>query len=495
MHLKSIGKKDVINYMDGITLNQAYEKYLEKHKGIFDYWYLLDMMRDLKEANLKYMAEFYKLLHKICKIITGYNNNGVQNKQIYKYPSDCSLQYKNLYLNISECKPYLDLLNKLKGIYDDFSSAIKKKNSNSKLATKLKKLTPQDGKEIAAVRGFKTYNISNTKCKFAPKKNTNPKKAVKSPLQSSNQLKGGQQETPPTRKPEIKEQSSPQPAPQSPQAPASNIQIDSPGSQGRSAGASDQLPKDGVKSQNSDDGQHNPEGNSDTTKKQADTSSVQDKSQETNPTTSENTDQENAQRSEIPDTGNKGDKLKVSEPISQDKQGHQPPEHKDPPKESGSELKDKVKELDNTPIDTDTQDGSNPEPKTKQDKTDTPTSTDTGTGGPGSEPGGGKGIQVRDSGSGVGDGPGREKIDQGSSDGGTKDTTRVQSGGPDGQISNGSQGGINTSQPGTSGGSGRVTGNQGPSSHQGGDTGSGSNGENRSPGGGINDKVGSGING
>ncbi|SCL85603.1 hypothetical protein PCHDK_000502100, partial [Plasmodium chabaudi adami] len=268
-------------------------------------------------------------------------------------------------------------------------------------------------------------------------------KPGKTSLQSSNQLKGGQQETPPAHKPETKQQSSPQ----LPQAPASNVQIESPGSQGRSDGASDPLPTQGVKPQNSDDGQNNPASNSGTPKNQPDIPSVQDKAQETNPTTPENTGQENAQRSDIADTGNKGDKLKASEPISQDKQGHQPSEHKDPPKESGSELKDKVKELDNTPIDTDTQDGSNPEPKTKQDKTDTgagntkdnpnigengekgsdgvtanqitdsksgiPSSetgngdsneggADLGTGGPGSETGGGKGSQVRDSGSGTG---------------------------------------------------------------------------------------------
>ncbi|SCL94925.1 CIR protein [Plasmodium chabaudi adami] len=361
VHLKSIDKKDVNNYMDGTTLNQAYKNYLEKHKGIFDYWDLFNIIGDLKEANLKYMAEFYKLLHKICKIITDYNNKS-EIKKIYKYPADCSLQYKNLYLNISECKPYLDLLNKLKGIYDDFSSAIKKKNSNSKLATKLKKLTPQDGKEMAAVRGFKTYNISNTKCKSLHKKKTQPKKA-------------GSPRLPPPPKEPLK-QNSPSPLSPSPQAPASNIQKDSTGSQGISGGTSDKLPTHGDKSQNSDDGQHNPAGNSETTKKQADIPSVQDKAQETNPTTLENTGQENVQRSDIPGTGNKGDKLKVSEPISQDKQDPQPSEDKDPPIKSGSELKDDVKDIDKPPIDTDTQDGSSNGSETKQDKIDTSKGTE-----------------------------------------------------------------------------------------------------------------------
>ncbi|SCM01238.1 CIR protein, partial [Plasmodium chabaudi adami] len=282
IHLESIGKKNVINYMDGTILNQAYEKHLKNHKVKLDHWVLFDMIKGLKEANLKYMSEFYKLLNLICKLITGYYN-GAQTKQLSKYPADCSHQYKNLYLNIYECKSYLNLLNKLKGIYDDFSSVIKKNSSNSELATKLQTLTPPNGKEMAAVRGFKTYEISNTKCKFPKKKNTKPKKPDKSPLQPSNQLKGRQQETPPPHKPEIKEtkqQSSTESAPQLPQVPASNVQKDSPGSQGISGGTSDQLPKHGVKSQNSDDGQHNPASNSGTPKNQTDIPSVQDKPQE-----------------------------------------------------------------------------------------------------------------------------------------------------------------------------------------------------------------------
>ncbi|SCL84759.1 CIR protein [Plasmodium chabaudi chabaudi] len=222
MHLESIGKKGAINYMDGTTLNQAYEKYLKNYKVKLEYWDLFDMIKDLKEANLRYMSEFYKLLNIICKIITGYYN-GVESKKLFKYPADCSFQYKTLYRNIYECKPYLDLLNKLKGIYDDFSSVIKKYSSNNELATKLKKLKPENGKEMDAVRGFKTYNFSGSQCKFPKKK----KKPEKSSLQPSNQLKDSKRETPPTQKPEAKEpkfQSSPEPAPPSPKEPQPKTQ-------------------------------------------------------------------------------------------------------------------------------------------------------------------------------------------------------------------------------------------------------------------------------
>ncbi|VEV54550.1 CIR protein PIR protein [Plasmodium vinckei vinckei] len=178
IHKKGKGKKIEKGRMDAFTLKQAYGEYLEKHKKGLNYWGLLDMNQGLKEANLKYMSEFYKLLNIICKMITDYNN-GAKNSKVLKYPANCSFQYKTLYMNISECKSYLDLLNKLKGVYDDFSSNIKKNRSNNKLATNLKKLTPEDGDELEAVRGFKSYDFNRPKCKFPIKKKTAPPKASK----------------------------------------------------------------------------------------------------------------------------------------------------------------------------------------------------------------------------------------------------------------------------------------------------------------------------
>ncbi|VTZ66329.1 CIR protein [Plasmodium chabaudi chabaudi] len=460
--------------MDGTTLNQAYDTYLKDHKVGLDYWVLLDMIKGLKEANLKYMSEFYKLLNIICKTIVDYKDNGTESKKLSKNSISCRRQYRTLYNNIFECKSYLDLLNKLKGLYDDFrSSAIKKNGSKNNLETILQKLTLGNGTEMKAVRGFKTYDFSGSECKFPKKK----KKPEKSSLQPSNQLKDSKRETPPTQKPEIKEPKQ-QLAPQLSQAPASNIQKDSPGSQGISGGTSDQLSKHGAISQNSDDGQNNPASNSGTPKNQADIPSVQDKAQETNPTTSENTGKERIQRSDIPDTGNKGDKLKVSDPISQDKQDHQPSEDKNPPIKSGSELKDDVKDIDKPPIDTDTQDGSSNGSETKQDKIDTSKGTDTGTGNPGSVSGGGQDGRIGDSGSGgggaglgTGGEPASIQNDKGSSGGGTRGTINV----PDGQIPNGTQGGADTSQQGTN--------DQGTTSHQGGDTSGGANGDQeKSPG-------------
>ncbi|SCM06455.1 CIR protein, partial [Plasmodium chabaudi chabaudi] len=165
-----------------ITLNQAYEKHLKKYKVKLDYWTLFDIIGDLKNANLKYISEFYKLLSNICKTIADYNDNGAQSKKLSKYSSNCSYQYKTLYMNVSECKPYLDLLNKLKGIYDDFRNyGIKNNSSNNELETKLKKLIPKDGEEMAAVRGFKLYNFSNQPCKGKKKKKTDKSQKAEPP--------------------------------------------------------------------------------------------------------------------------------------------------------------------------------------------------------------------------------------------------------------------------------------------------------------------------
>ncbi|SCL85282.1 CIR protein, partial [Plasmodium chabaudi chabaudi] len=173
-------------YMDDTTLKQAYEEYLEKHIGILDYWVLLDMIKGLKEAYLKYMSEFYKLLNNICITIKEYNDKGAKSRKLSKYSKNCLNQYRILYMNIPKCKSYLHLLNKLKGLYDDFrSSAINKNGSNNNLETILQKLTLGNGTELEAARKFKTYDFSGSQCKLPPKKNTISNKADPSGLPPS----------------------------------------------------------------------------------------------------------------------------------------------------------------------------------------------------------------------------------------------------------------------------------------------------------------------
>ncbi|SCL85597.1 CIR protein, partial [Plasmodium chabaudi chabaudi] len=168
-----------------ITLNKAYDTYLKNHKVKFDYWIFLDMQQGLKEANLRYMSEFYKLLDKICKTITDYEKKRDEITNHITNSTECSNQYISIYNDIPKCKSYLDLLNKLKGIYDDFRNyAIKNNSSNNELETNLKKLTKPDGGEMDAVRGYKSYNFNHSKCKVK-KKSASLKKEDSPPLQST----------------------------------------------------------------------------------------------------------------------------------------------------------------------------------------------------------------------------------------------------------------------------------------------------------------------
>ncbi|KEG03313.1 hypothetical protein YYE_01337 [Plasmodium vinckei vinckei] len=390
MYHESQGTNKRIAFVYRITLNQAYEEYLEKYKQRWDFWGLLNIQQGLKEANLKYMSEFYKLLNNICNTIVDYKDNGAESKNLSKNSIGCRRQYRILYNNISECQSYLDLLNKLKGIYDDFRSrAIKNTDSKNKLATNLKKLTPEDGDELEAVRGFKSYDFNRPKCKFPKKKKKiDSSKKAKSPgPQASSQASGSENK------------GNMESTKQSGQKNGSDISKgtdDGTGDPGSASGG-------GQDSKVGDSGSGT-EGTS---------------GDERNPN-SENEKKNGGAKEPGDPSGGKGSQ------VNGDDRGNSEPGGADTEKsgaESGSA--DKVSET--------------------------------------GDPSKGKG----DLKGGTGDVSGGEQIDQGSSDGGTKDTKSVQGG----QISNDNQGGANTSQQGTSGGSDHGTGNQGASSHQGGDTG------------------------
>ncbi|SCM01067.1 CIR protein, partial [Plasmodium chabaudi adami] len=177
-----------------ITLNQAYGKYLKKHKIILNYWDLFDNIKGLKNADLKYMSEFYKLLNKICITITDYNDNGAESMNIIMNSTECSNQYMMLYNWFSECKSHLHLLNKLKYIYDQFRKPAMKEIREKKLPIPLQTLTTITGVEMRSSKVFKSYNFSNTKCKFPPpkKKIVSSKKAKPPGPQESSQASGSE---------------------------------------------------------------------------------------------------------------------------------------------------------------------------------------------------------------------------------------------------------------------------------------------------------------
>ncbi|CAD2085523.1 PIR protein CIR protein, fragment [Plasmodium vinckei lentum] len=151
-----------------ITLYSAYENYLKNHSGDFNYWDLLHNVNGLKDANLKHMHKFYKLLTHICNTIIDYNTNGVESTNLIRNSTNCSNQYMFLYENVSGCKSYLYLLSNLKDIYYKFRDfAInynKKKYPN--IAGLLQTFTTSNGEDLIWDPGYKTLDFSNPNCQL-----------------------------------------------------------------------------------------------------------------------------------------------------------------------------------------------------------------------------------------------------------------------------------------------------------------------------------------
>ncbi|CAD2085588.1 CIR protein PIR protein [Plasmodium vinckei brucechwatti] len=101
------------------TLEESYKKNLESHMGNYNYWKIMDSRKYYKKATIKKMSEYYNLINYICKLITEYNKNP-DNSRLGNYSSQCGNYYKTIYNSINQCKPYLQLLDDLKMIYEIF---------------------------------------------------------------------------------------------------------------------------------------------------------------------------------------------------------------------------------------------------------------------------------------------------------------------------------------------------------------------------------------
>ncbi|SCL83980.1 CIR protein, partial [Plasmodium chabaudi chabaudi] len=145
-----------------ITLDEAYKKYLDKDIGDYKYWNRLDNVKGLKDANLRHMNEFYKLLKHICKTIMHHKIKPTEYTSHLQNSTNSSNQYMLLYQNFSKCDSYLHLLDNLKKTYEDFRTTTK--NGDSKLANSLQTLTTIENTGSYLVEGFKNFDFSDRKC-------------------------------------------------------------------------------------------------------------------------------------------------------------------------------------------------------------------------------------------------------------------------------------------------------------------------------------------
>ncbi|SCM19547.1 CIR protein, partial [Plasmodium chabaudi chabaudi] len=113
------------------TLEESYNKHLDKHTGNYKYWRVLNSKKVYKDATIRKMSAMYTLLTYICKLITEYNKHNKNPKNISSSDRDILVKsssqsvnyYKTIHNSVNGCKPYLHLLDSLKKVYENFRSA------------------------------------------------------------------------------------------------------------------------------------------------------------------------------------------------------------------------------------------------------------------------------------------------------------------------------------------------------------------------------------
>ncbi|VEV55381.1 PIR protein CIR protein [Plasmodium vinckei vinckei] len=151
-----------------ITLDKAYDKYLKSNIQNFNYWALLYNVRGLKDADLRHMSEFYKLLKRICKTIIEYNKQHDKSTNLIMNSTEASNQYMLLYENIIGCKSYLYLLDNLKKIYVSFRLSVIRGNirKNPNLLKLLQTFTTFNGEDSYFAIGYNKLDFSDSGCKL-----------------------------------------------------------------------------------------------------------------------------------------------------------------------------------------------------------------------------------------------------------------------------------------------------------------------------------------
>ncbi|CAD2097675.1 PIR protein CIR protein [Plasmodium vinckei lentum] len=204
--LFKIANEDDKSQNNGVTLNEAYDKYLKKNIKNGIYWSLLDIKQGLKEVNLMHMKHFYKLLNDICKAIVYYKPNKDDTEKFINYSTECYNQYSSLYYSVPKCDSYLHLLDNLKRTYEGFKNSVHEeiKKTYPHLEGRLQTLTIENNNSYF-VEKLKEFDFNSSDCKpQKAKEPSSPKKEEKPPGPQSASQKSG---TSPQSKPKDSENS------------------------------------------------------------------------------------------------------------------------------------------------------------------------------------------------------------------------------------------------------------------------------------------------
>ncbi|CAD2095791.1 hypothetical protein YYG_05175 [Plasmodium vinckei petteri] len=157
-----------------LSIKDAFRKHLRSQGG-FNYASVLRNKKYFNDSNIGIINCFYLAFKQICETINTYDKSKVQQDEYIKVIAQCYIIYDRLYNFVNQCGPYLQLLDHLKTIYNEFIGAVIKLNDyDQTLRSKLKKLSSIDkttfGSEFNTIGCIKTHkkleqNISRIKTK------------------------------------------------------------------------------------------------------------------------------------------------------------------------------------------------------------------------------------------------------------------------------------------------------------------------------------------
>ncbi|CAD2107763.1 PIR protein CIR protein [Plasmodium vinckei petteri] len=145
-----------------LSLKDAFGKYLGNRIGSFNHRSILYNKKVFMGYNIGIMNGFYLLFKQICETISISETPNAQPYQYIDSVTQCYIMYNTLYNFVNQCGPYLQLLDHLKTIYNEFIDAvIKYKNYDESLHNRLIKLSPIDKTKFGSefnTKGCKKVN-------------------------------------------------------------------------------------------------------------------------------------------------------------------------------------------------------------------------------------------------------------------------------------------------------------------------------------------------
>ncbi|SCL89997.1 CIR protein [Plasmodium chabaudi chabaudi] len=141
------------------SLNQPYENNLDKSIGNFDFLNNGDNTKELKDYDITIMNMFYLLFREICEAVWMDQGKTTKVYEHTKKITQCFIIYTELSKFVYPCSPYLELLDHLKQIYDDYRETAIKKQIHGQYTSNILRDFPQIDKAA------QKFNFKSLECK------------------------------------------------------------------------------------------------------------------------------------------------------------------------------------------------------------------------------------------------------------------------------------------------------------------------------------------